>query len=298
MTIKQIQYFLAIVDYGNMTRAAKELFVSQPTLSLSMKELEKEVGVQLFAHADNHLVLTAAGKELKKEFSHLIRVYRDTEERIRSGGLNRQSLRLGFSTVVGNIPAAEICSAFCNAYPQIHLETVEDYGHHLLSRLLEGTLDCVITGSSYAERSEWKDCFSSALLNTDSLCYFVPKNHPLAHKESVTLEEISAQSIIMLSDEYPISWKIEDEFQRRGVPLHIILRTSQMYTVERFIAGGAGCGFLPSGTAATDAQIACVPCLDADFFMSMHARLYWKKSERMEEAVRLFVKTAGERYGV
>lgn len=75
MTLKQMRYFLSIAKTSNMTKSAEELFVSQPTLSLTMKELEHEVGCPLFYKKGNRLALTESGSILQEEVSKILAQY-------------------------------------------------------------------------------------------------------------------------------------------------------------------------------------------------------------------------------
>ena len=108
MTLKQMNYFLSVANTGNMTKSAELLFVTQPTLSLSVRELEKEVGTPLFLKNGNRLVLTEAGEVLRDQFSQILQQYQLMQARIRSGALNKKYVHFGFSTIVGNTVAPEI----------------------------------------------------------------------------------------------------------------------------------------------------------------------------------------------
>ena len=250
MTLKQMNYFLSVANTGNMTKSAELLFVTQPTLSLSVRELEKEVGTPLFLKNGNRLVLTEAGEVLRDQFSQILQQYQLMQARIRSGALNKKYVHFGFSTIVGNTVAPEICCQFLRRYPTIHLETQEDFGHSLLYRLDNGQLDVVITGGSYANLRQWEDRFHVISLHPTGMEYFVQAGHPLTQKARVTMEEIAMVPTIMLDDSVPVSRLIQNVFSGQNLLLNVVLRSRDIYTVERFISLGVGGGFLPpeSGT--------------------------------------------------
>ena len=169
MTIRQMTYFLSIAQTQNMSKSAELLYVSQPTLSLAVRDLERETGVTLFRKSGNRLVLTDAGEMLREQFSQILQQYQLLQARIRSGALNKKYVRFGFSTIVGNTVSPEICCQFLRRHPNIHLETLEDYGPALLLKLDNGQLDVIITGGGYADTKQWVNHFYSCPLHPSSM---------------------------------------------------------------------------------------------------------------------------------
>lgn len=275
MTLKQMNYFLSVANTGNMTKSAELLFVTQPTLSLSVRELEKEVGTPLFLKNGNRLVLTEAGEVLRDQFSQILQQYQLMQARIRSGALNKKYVHFGFSTIVGNTVAPEICCQFLRRYPTIHLETQEDFGHSLLYRLDNGQLDVVITGGSYANLRQWEDRFHVISLHPTGMEYFVQAGHPLTQKARVTMEEIAMVPTIMLDDSVPVSRLIQNVFSGQNLLLNVVLRSRDIYTVERFISLGVGGGFLPPESGTLNSAIHPLNCPELSALKNLTTSLYW-----------------------
>ena len=297
MTLKQMNYFLSVANTGNMTKSAELLFVTQPTLSLSVRELEKEVGTPLFLKNGNRLVLTEAGEVLRDQFSQILQQYQLMQARIRSGALNKKYVHFGFSTIVGNTVAPEICCQFLRRYPTIHLETQEDFGHSLLYRLDNGQLDVVITGGSYANLRQWEDRLHVISLHPTGMEYFVQAGHPLTQKARVTMEEIAMVPTIMLDDSVPVSRLIQNVFSGQNLLLNVVLRSRDIYTVERFISLGVGGGFLPPESGTLNSAIHPLNCPELSALKNLTTSLYWRKDKPPSYALQSFIDVAKTLYG-
>lgn len=297
MTLKQMNYFLSVANTGNMTKSAELLFVTQPTLSLSVRELEKEVGTPLFLKNGNRLVLTEAGEVLRDQFSQILQQYQLMQARIRSGALNKKYVHFGFSTIVGNTVAPEICCQFLRRYPTIHLETQEDFGQSLLYRLDNGQLDVVITGGSYANLRQWEDRFHVISLHPTGMEYFVQAGHPLTQKARVTMEEIAMVPTIMLDDSVPVSRLIQNVFSGQNLLLNVVLRSRDIYTVERFISLGVGGGFLPPESGTLNSAIHPLNCPELSALQNLTTSLYWRKDKPPSYALQSFIDVAKTLYG-
>ena len=297
MTLKQMNYFLSVANTGNMTKSAELLFVTQPTLSRSVRELEKEVGTPLFLKNGNRLVLTEAGEVLRDQFSQILQQYQLMQARIRSGALNKKYVHFGFSTIVCNTVAPEICCQFLRRYPTIHLETQEDFGHSLLYRLDNGQLDVVITGGSYANLRQWEDRFHVISLHPTGMEYFVQAGHPLTQKARVTMEEIAMVPTIMLDDSVPVSRLIQNVFSGQNLLLNVVLRSRDIYTVERFISLGVGGGFLPPESGTLNSAIHPLNCPELSALKNLTTSLYWRKDKPPSYALQSFIDVAKTLYG-
>lgn len=297
MTIKQLRYFLSVCHTQNLTKSAQELYVSQPTLSVSMKELEKEVGVTLFNKKGTHLFLTEAGARLKQEAEGVLHRYERMEEMIKSGDLAQDYIRFGFSTIVGNSTAPMICKQFLADHPDTKLQATEDFGRNLLFQLENGQLDVVLTGGNYYTNPKWADKFDTYDVNASTLVYCVSPVNRLAAQGSVSLEDIARYPIILLNHNFPIAQTVEENFEQRGLKLNVLFRTSQMFTIEQFIATGVAGGFLPEEACIGNNRVTPLHCEGLESFKFYSVKLYWNKGTGQKGSIiRDFVKSAQKVY--
>ena len=119
MTIRQLQYFASICRTQNLSASARELFVSQPTLTIAMKELEKELGTGLFVKKGTHIEVNEAGRRLLMEVEPLLYQYSRIERLAEDGMFNRQYIRLGFSTMAGSSMMPELYRRIHKKLPEL-----------------------------------------------------------------------------------------------------------------------------------------------------------------------------------
>ena len=279
MTIKQMQYYLSLCRTQNMTRSAKALYVSQPTLSVAMKELEAEVGFPLFNKAGARLALTEAGARLSGEIAGIMDKYNQMESMIRAGGFQQNMVRLGFSSVAGNSIAPLICRQFISDHPDMSIRIVEDIGRFLLAMLENEQLDAVLTGRGYNTDGPFAGRFNTLDLSLEPMVYCVSADSPLARLERISPEEIAREPVIMLKENIPAATMIENWFADRGCPLNIAFRTGRLFTVERFVACGVAGGFLPELCCRDNISIVPVYCPELEETNQSTVSLYWKKQD-------------------
>ncbi len=276
MTIRQLQYFASICRTQNLSASARELFVSQPTLTIAMKELEKELGTGLFVKKGAHIEINEAGKRLLMEVEPLLSQYSRIERLAEDGMFDRQYIRLGFSTMAGSSMMPELYRRIHKELPELKTETFEDNGGRLLEKLENGELDAVITGGKYGEDPKWRGCFESMDMAGGGIRFCVGAASEHSGKDSISLEEIASIPIAMLDDSFPISRNLEELFSSRGIGLNVIIRTSQLFTIERFIISGEAGGFLPED-ACGNPQLRVLSCHEVDSFRAFPVKLFWKK---------------------
>ncbi len=294
MTLRQMKYFMSVCKTNNLTKSARELFISQPTLSVSMKELEREVGVMLFHREGTRLTLTDAGRTLSEEISAVLEQYDRMERLISSGRLERDYVRFGFSTVVGNYAAPVICRSFLDSHPDLRVRITQDSGSNLLWQLERKQLDVVLTGANYGNKPRWAGKFDTMIFNETDMVYCVSAESPIAGKDTITMEEIAKNPVIMPDKTFPVSEMLEKLFLNEGYPLNIILRSPQLFTIERFIATGVAGGFLPSKACIGNTMLVPIYCEKLKESQPVKIGLYWNRDSEMHDSVRLFLSSAKE----
>lgn len=122
MTTKSLEYFLVVVKHLNISKAAKELFISQPALSKQISQLEAELGVSLFDRTKHSLKLTHAGEVLLSETNELFKKQDELRQRVRAAGnVSEDALRLCHMPGALNYHVADILAQFQEKYPEIRL---------------------------------------------------------------------------------------------------------------------------------------------------------------------------------
>ncbi|BAC92368.1 LysR family transcriptional regulator [Gloeobacter violaceus] len=276
MDINQIRYFLAIVETGGFTKAADSLLISQPSLSVSIRRLERELGVTLFERGGRRAVLTPAGQF----FLGTARAIWDRYQFVLNGLRDFRSqptLRLGilrtfriddFSKMI--IIFREKCS---NAVIEFRDGTVKD----LHNWLEQGEVDLIVTELTSLEDTET----SLALFQQDYLLA-VPQNHPFAHRDRVSLAELDDQPFIGRNN-CEIWGRAPQMFEAAGVEPRVVYLADREEWAISMIKSGLGITIMPVWQGLSD--IVYVPIAEAD--LSRTVGLKWR-AQQNSDIVKLF----------
>ena len=142
MTLKQLEYFLAIAEAGHITAAAKNLNISQPPLSLQLKALEDEFGVQLFERDKRNLTITHEGLILQERAKEIIRLCNETVRELQNMGTEAKgTIRIGTIVSVCNGLLPEKIMAFNKTHPQVDFQVFEGSSTHVMDLLNDNEVD-------------------------------------------------------------------------------------------------------------------------------------------------------------
>ena len=250
MELYQLRYFLAVAETGNFTKAAQRSFVSQPSLSQQILNLEEEFGQKLFHRMGRKAVLTEAGKTL---MDGARRILNETEHTL--GELKNDPL-LGPKVIVGAIPTVApfflpAILAHCRANDiHLNLNTQEDFSRPLVELLLEGKLDWALLSLPLQEPR-----LLIEKLYSEPLWLAVGSGHRLATASSITFADLRDETFIMLGDTSTLASQTQLYCGDNDFEPRIGHRCGQLATVKSFAALGLGVSVLPqSARSANDPE--------------------------------------------
>ena len=196
INLEQLHEFCTVVRFKNITKAADYLFVSQPSLSRHLSELESTLGVRLIERgASKAFTLTAAGEMLFREGERLLSDIVSTENHIkRLDSGNSGNLRL-VSRLYMNAPWNRTLYSFTKEHPNIELQYFESPGEPLINCILSGHAD--LTVAYDYEIYQHKDQIEATLLWEEEFVAVVSPFSPLAELSSVTVERLKQEPLIL-----------------------------------------------------------------------------------------------------
>jgi LysR family transcriptional regulator, transcriptional activator of the cysJI operon len=191
MNFRHLKIFITVCEVGNMTRAAKELYMAQPSVSQAIIELEKYYGVRLFERLNHRLYLTAPGERLRSYAQHILNLSDQAEKEL--AGLSQGgSLRIGASLTIGAYLLPGLVANFHQQFPQVDLFTRVDNTNVIEQALLQDKLDLGLvegpTVSAYIVEEFFCD---------DELVVIASAQHPLAKSETRSVEDLNGQAFIV-----------------------------------------------------------------------------------------------------
>ncbi|NNU80190.1 LysR family transcriptional regulator [Halovulum dunhuangense] len=241
-TLRQLQYFMAVVEHGSVSLAAQSLSISQSAVTEAIKNLEADLGVQLFERHARGLATTHNGHQFLRHASTVLasvsaaRRAFDAEADIRAGRLH-----LGVTSLMAGYVLSDLLAKYRRANPQVEVTAVEDNGEYLEHLLIGGELDvAVMLTSALHDRM----ALQTEILDVSPYRLWLPMGHPLGTQESISLQDVTREKLIVLN---------VDEMEEGTVNLlsvlgqrpQIAFRTRSVEAVRSLVATGAGVALLP-----------------------------------------------------
>lgn len=265
MTLKQIKYFEAVCETGNVTSAAESLYISRSVVSRALKELENEFGVELFTRTRLGLQLTQSGKLLQNLFTEFTGAYDSIQKRIRNMNDYSESrtLTVGITATCGKRLYPRLFNEFNEKYPEVQFSTVELSAFESRDQVIAGSIDFFFTPKNVPDEIG-ATMIEELPIYTTQTVFCTARGNRLASHTSITPREIANTPMALLSMPAPVDW-----------PLNIVLRTSQYLLIRRAIINGLANALLPLDMIEDWDGIIGIPF---DPPMPFTTRLIWNKT--------------------
>ncbi|HRY50412.1 MAG TPA: LysR family transcriptional regulator [Candidatus Paceibacterota bacterium] len=204
MELRQLRYFVAVAEEGNISRAAKKIFLTQPALSRQIKALEDEIGQCLLERQAHSIRLTPVGEALLREARELLQHAEQMIERVHSAGRGVR-LRVGYAPSLAAGMLSVAVENFTQVHPNARVELFDLATKEMLDGLESGKLDVVVTvGQQHETRGlVWTPLTRAAWQVA------VGRNHPLAQRKQITPAEVASGPLLVFCQrDYPEYWDI------------------------------------------------------------------------------------------
>ncbi len=241
-TLRQLQYFVAVAEQGSVTRAAQNLSISQSSVTEALKELESDLGVELFERHPRGLSITHNGHQFLRHATKILATVSDA----RTSFSGKQSepggtLNIGVTSLVAGYVLSDLLARYRRACPDVEVSAIEDNGGYLEHLLVGGELDvAVMVISNLRDRM----ALQAEILETSPYRLWLPMGHPLVSADIISVADITREPLIMLTiDE--IEENTGQLLTTLGARPHVAFRTRSVEAVRSLVATGAGVALLP-----------------------------------------------------
>lgn len=290
MQIKQLEYFIAVCEHLNFTRAAEQFYISQSAVTLQIKALEEELGVRLFHRTNRKVELTPAGKTFLEDARAIIRRTRDAVDRARqSDTILTGSLNIGYIKGYEKSNLSDLLSDFRGKYSNISIGLTRENVAPLYDRLADGSLDIVF---NLLYRMEDLDFMDYRVLKRYPLYAVLPISHPLAHRTSIKRQELKGYPLVDIKkgeNKYGEKATITEAFINAGFLPHVQYVSEDIETSILAVSAGLGYALLPSyitDTLSARDKVVCVSLEGEERRMTLVAG--WHR-ENKNPALRCFL---------
>lgn len=248
MNLKQLTYFVAVAEELHFGRAAERLGMAQPPLSRQIKQIEEELGAQLFNRGRNAITMTQAGERLYDRGTNILRQMEDTKLEVRRIGQGAEGrLRIGFvgSSTFGMLP--NIIKSFRANYPEVNLSLIPMNNAQLHRALVSREIDVAFA------RPALKDSeFVTRKLGEEALVLALPDTVDTGNRTMVNLNDLAAQNFV-LYPEYPrpsFADFVLNSCAEQGVEIASRVFTMDLQTALSLVAIGEGVCIVPASVAS------------------------------------------------
>ena len=238
MTLHQLTLFLAVCNYGSLTEAAEAIHISQPSLSVAIKQLEDEFGIDLFFRYRKRLALTEEGKLFQQEAMKIVDSTSRLENYMRDIGRSVSRIHIGISAMSSLLFYPQLVAPFCNENPNIEVEMHELSAVDAVQQIVDHRLNLAIVNDSAITTGALK--FSP--LGSSQVVGCVRKDHPLANRRDVPFEKLAGEKLLFSGEKSITTSRILHALQEKNIEAKVFMYSHQfmlmLQVIEQFNAVG------------------------------------------------------------
>jgi DNA-binding transcriptional LysR family regulator len=250
----RIVVFRAVAEQLSFRKAAEELYLTQPAVSLQIKALEEDIGVHLFDRSGAHIALTDAGRVLLEHARQVHSLVAEAERAIESlSGEHAGQLPLGASTTIAQYVLPRLLGEFCKEHPRVHPTLISGNTEHIVEALEKQEI--VLGFIEGPARS--RDVKTAPFLQ-DELVLIVASAHEWAERASASCADLCAAPLLMRERGSGTRHVIERSLARFGVKqgsLHIVMELDSTEAIKSAVEAGLGVGFVSRFAIAKDLRL-------------------------------------------
>ncbi len=240
-TLRQLQFFVAVAEQGSVSRAAQKLSISQSSVTEAIKELEGDLGVELFERHPRGLNITHKGNQFLRHATKILADVSDARRSFAGEATVGGRLQLGVTSLVAGYVLSDILARYRRAFPGVEVTATEDNGDYLEHLLIGGELDvAVMVISNLRDRM----ALQAEIIEVSPYRLWLPLGHHLTGVDIISVHDIAREPLIMLTVD-----EIEENTGKLMIALgarpHVAFRTRSVEAVRSLVATGAGIALLP-----------------------------------------------------
>jgi DNA-binding transcriptional LysR family regulator len=218
MTLEQLRIFLAVAEHLHFTRAAEELYITQPAVSAAVQSLEEGYGVRLFHRIGRHIEITEAGILLQAEAKDILDRVKLMERGLRElNDLQRGELKLGTSLTIGNYWLPAKISQFQDLYPNINIKCTLANTEEICDGTVAGLFDLGLVEAEV--KPSLQKVLDQEEIGSDRLLIVVGQSHPWYSRQQITLDELTETAWVMRESGSGTQQVFEQALQSWGIDL-------------------------------------------------------------------------------
>ena len=255
MTLNELKYIVAVARARHFGKAAEACFISQPTLSVAVRKLERELGVELFERRQGEVTVTPVGEQVVAQAQRVLEEAGVIKEIVEHGRDQLAApLRIGAIYTIGPYLFPHLISELAQRAPRMPLVIEENYTHVLAEKLKQGEVDAILISLPFEEHG-----ILTVPLYEEHFVALVPSSHPLNQRDKLSIEDISQEKVLLLGSGHCFRDQVleicPDCLRKRNLAegdMLADLEGSSLETIRYMVASGMGVTILPCSAAGAD----------------------------------------------
>ncbi|MHC1759147.1 MAG: LysR family transcriptional regulator [Negativicutes bacterium] len=288
MELRQLQYFQSVGRLLSITKTADKFNIAQPSVTIAIQSLEKELGVQLLDRSHRRIAFTAEGQIFLQKVDEILSLLSDSVRQMTDCSTRDHGyIRMGITPTTSSVLFPRIFTEFHAQYSHIHLTSVEEGSFAIVNLLEQGELDIgIIIISDLASDLEILP------LATEQVVLCLPTDHPLINRKNITFKILKDYPFLLFKEDTYLRQIILQECKKNQITPNIAFSSSQIETIIGLVQEDAGITFLLEATVRKYANMVGRRLTNP---LSVQMGLAWNKDKYLSKAARAFIDFVAER---
>lgn len=262
-TIHSLKVFIFVYQNRNISETARQFYCSQPSVSRIILDLETEFNTVLFERYHRRLIPTPSADRLYRHAERIIKDYQEMEHAMHQ---KQETIRVGSTVTISNVLLPSVIHSFHAEYPDIRIEVIVNNGASLQQALMDNSLDVALIEDSlhFSDLQAVEFC-------KDQLVLLVPPSHPLAHKNSIRIHDLSGLPFLKRDEGSAVREYTDRIFKENNIQVDTIWQSTSTRAIVNAVKQGLGITILPDQMCIQDiAQGHVIPVTLQDVSLTRH----------------------------
>lgn len=294
MTLRHMKIYVAVYRHCNVTRAAEELHLAQPSVSLAIKELEEYYGIRLFERMGRRILPTEGGKEFFGYALHIVSLFDEMEQRVKNWDAVG-NIRIGASITIGTQILPDLLQQLRVQAPEVRIEVAINKSDVIQQKVLENGVDIGLIENQIPHRD-----LCTVPFMRDNLCAIIPPGHPLEFEKSVSLEQLAEYPFLMRERGSAGREILDGCFEMKQLNVHPMMESASTQAIVSAVASRIGVAVLPYLLVKKDIQEGRVLQLQLTEPLERNLNIVYHRSKYLTGNMNTFIelcKQYGEEIG-
>ena len=286
MNLERLKVFSTVANLKSFTRAAEELYMTQPAISKNIKQIEEFYGVVLFRRIGNHIELTEAGNKLLQFANDILKLADEAKEALNEGKLlAEEKVVLSVGSTVGVYILPLVLKRFIKKYPNVQFTIEISNAQKILDKFVEGSIDMGIIGALVHKTSLNYQPFIS-----EELKLIVANNHPWSAVDEIVVSDLKGQSFFLREKGSGLRYVVEERLKKAGLELDNVTEMPNNEAIVKLVEAGLGVSIVSEYAIAEDLELNRVKTVEIkDLDLHRHFYLVYQEEKLLSKTFNNFM---------